>query len=45
LRVTFKTPYAIYYMPQEGALVIVRVIHGARDSAALVESGGFTGQP
>ena len=41
LRVTFQNPYAIYYMPQDDAVVIVRVIHGARDIAALAERGGF----
>lgn len=43
LRVTFQNPYAIYYMPHDGAdaVVIVRVIHGARDIAALAERGGF----
>jgi toxin ParE1/3/4 len=42
LRVTFHIPYAIYYRPQPEALVIIRVIHGARDLAALAERGGFT---
>jgi toxin ParE1/3/4 len=41
LRVTFQNPYAIYYISQESAVVIVRVIHGARDIAALAERGGF----
>jgi toxin ParE1/3/4 len=41
LRVTFHSPYAIYYLPLPDALVIVRVIHGARDIAALAERGGF----
>ncbi len=41
LRVTFHNQYAIYYMPQPDALVIVRVIHGARDIAAVAERGGF----
>ncbi len=41
LRVTFHNPYAIYYMPQPDALVIVRVIHGARDIATMAERGGF----
>ena len=41
LRVTFHSPYAIYYLPRPDALVIVRVIHGARDMAALAERGGF----
>jgi len=41
LRVTFHSPYAIYYRPQPDALVIIRVIHGARDLVALAERGGF----
>jgi toxin ParE1/3/4 len=42
LRVTFHSPYAIYYLAQPDAVVIVRVIHGARDIAALAERGAFT---
>ncbi len=46
LRVTFHGAYAIYYLPRPyltrpEALVIVRVIHGARDMAGLAERGGF----
>lgn len=41
LRVTFHSPYAIYYRVQADAVVIVRVIHGARDIAALAERGGL----
>lgn len=41
LRVIFHNPYAIYYMPQADAVVIVRVIHGARDIAALAARGGL----
>ena len=41
LRVTFHNPYAIYYLALPDALVIVRVIHGARDIAAVAEGGGF----
>lgn len=41
LRVTFRSPYAIYYLPQPDAVVIVRIIHGARDIAASAERGGF----
>ncbi|MEZ5788287.1 MAG: type II toxin-antitoxin system RelE/ParE family toxin [Xanthobacteraceae bacterium] len=41
LRVTFHYPYAIYYTPTAEAVVIVRVLHGARDVAAIVEQGGF----
>ena len=41
LRVTLHNPYAIYYMALSDALVIVRVIHGARDVEALAARGGF----
>lgn len=41
LRVTFHHPYAIYYQVSERELVIVRVLHGARDTAAIAEQGGF----
>jgi plasmid stabilization system protein ParE len=41
LRVTFHSPYAIYYKPFSDALVIVRVIHGARDVEAIAARGGF----
>jgi toxin ParE1/3/4 len=41
LRLTFHSPYAIYYLPQPEAVVIVRVLHGARDVAAIAAQGGF----
>jgi toxin ParE1/3/4 len=41
LRVTFHSPYAIYYTPLPDAVMIIRVLHGARDVAALEERGGF----
>ncbi len=41
LRVTFRSPYAVYYMPEPEAVVIVRVIHGARDIAAIGARAGF----
>lgn len=37
----FHHPYAIYYTPLPDAVVIVRVIHGARDVTALAEEGAF----
>jgi len=40
LRVTFGDPYAIYYRPLADAIVIIRVLHGARD-AAIAGRGGF----
>jgi toxin ParE1/3/4 len=36
LRVHFHRGYAIYYQPTKMALIIVRVVHGARDAAALL---------
>jgi toxin ParE1/3/4 len=41
LRVTFHDAYAIYYRPLPHAVVIVRVLHGARDAAAIATRGGF----
>ena len=38
----FHRAYAIYYKPSPSALVIVRVLHGARDIAAVSEGGGFS---
>jgi toxin ParE1/3/4 len=43
LRVTFHWAYAIYYRPLPDAVVIIRVLHGARDVAALAERGAFAG--
>jgi len=41
LRVGFAGSYAIYYVHDEQALTIVRVLHSARDAAALAAQGGF----
>ena len=41
LRVTFNGNYAIYYLCKDSEVVIVRVLHGARDAAAIAERGGF----
>lgn len=41
LRVVFHSHYAIYYLPAEHELIIVRVLHGARDALAIAEQGGF----
>jgi toxin ParE1/3/4 len=42
LRVTFHRKYAIYFLHRAEDLVIVPVLHGARDIAAIARSGGFT---
>ncbi len=44
LRVLFHRSYAIYYLAGAIEVVIVRVIHGARDVAVLAERGGFAGE-
>ena len=41
LRVAFCEKYAVYYLPHPDEIVIVRVLHGARDAEALAEEGGF----
>ncbi|WP_244593410.1 type II toxin-antitoxin system RelE/ParE family toxin [Methylosinus trichosporium] len=41
LRVTFHGGYAVYYLPTEDQILIVRVLHGARDAAAIADAGGF----
>jgi toxin ParE1/3/4 len=43
LRVTFGGACAIYFRPPPDAVVIARVLHGARDVAVLAEHGGFAG--
>jgi toxin ParE1/3/4 len=41
LRVNFSGNYAIYYLHNDRELMVVRVLHGAQDAAALAEHGGF----
>jgi plasmid stabilization system protein ParE len=41
LRVSFSGKYAIYYVHDERAVVVIRVLHGARDASGLAEHGGF----
>lgn len=41
LRVIFHNPYAIYYLPTETGITVVRVLHGARDAVAIASQGGF----
>ena len=42
LRVIFQRNYAIYYLPRKTEIVIVRVLHGSRDIAAIVDREGFS---
>jgi len=41
LRVVFHGPYAIYYRPDNNTVTVVRILHGARDLAAIEDQGGF----
>jgi toxin ParE1/3/4 len=41
LRVVFQGVYAVYYLPLEAEIIIVRVLHSARDTSAIAEQGGF----
>jgi len=41
LRVIFHSPYALYYLPTDYEIVIIRVLHSGRDAAAIAEQGGF----
>ena len=41
LRVAFHGKYAIYYLCHESEVLVVRVLHGARDVAAIAARGGF----
>ena len=41
LRVVFRGAYAVYYTSLADAVVIVRVLHGARDVTALADRDGF----
>jgi len=38
LRVVFQSNYAIYYLCDGDRIEIVRVLHGARDAAALFDA-------
>lgn len=42
LRVALHGKYALYYTVRETEIIIVRVVHGARDHAAMADRGDFT---
>ena len=44
LRVRFHGSYAVYYVAAEREIVVLRVLHGARDIDAVAGRGGFTEQ-
>jgi len=41
LRVLFYGAYAVYYRSDDQAVVVVRVLHGARDLGTIADQGGF----
>ena len=43
VRVVFHDNYAVYYRPMPTEVVVIRVLHGARDARAVAERGGFEG--
>ncbi len=42
LRAAFHGRYVAYFQSNEHELLIVRVLHSARDTAALADQGGFS---
>jgi toxin ParE1/3/4 len=42
LRVKLHGDYAAYYTPTPREVIIVRVLHGARDATAIADRGGFS---
>jgi toxin ParE1/3/4 len=43
LRAAIQGRYMIYYKGDESEVIVVRVLHGARDVAALAGKGGLSG--
>ena len=41
LRAVFEGAHAIYYLATETEVILVRILHSARDAAAIAESRGF----
>ena len=41
MRVIFHGAYAIYYLPSEVDVTVLRVLHGARDVVSIADEGGF----
>jgi len=41
LRVTFREPYAIYYVASEAEITVIRVLHGSRDVDSIAGERGF----
>jgi len=45
LRVKLHGSYAAYYLPTPREVIIVRVLHGARDAVDIADRGGFGVKP
>jgi toxin ParE1/3/4 len=43
LRAVFRRNYVMYYSVQGDIVAVIRVLHAARDTAAIAEAGGFEG--
>ena len=41
MRVIFHGAYAIYYLPDKEDVIVLRVLHGARDVVSIADEGGF----
>jgi toxin ParE1/3/4 len=41
LRVIFHERYAVYYLPRNDDITVVRVLHGSRDIASIADKDGF----
>ncbi len=41
LRAVFRHNHAIYYQVEGDVVAVIRVLHGARDQAAIADNGGF----
>ena len=41
LRALFFESYILYYLPSAEEIIVVRVLHGARDMRSIAEEGGF----
>nr|WP_252263991.1 type II toxin-antitoxin system RelE/ParE family toxin [Paracidobacterium acidisoli] len=41
LRVMIYGMYAVYYLSRDKGILLIRVLHGARDIEAIADQGGF----
>lgn len=38
----FYRAYAVYYLPKDDSVIVIRVLHGARDLDRIARQGGFS---